>query len=257
VVGTKLARKVVKAAVLPAGLATARTRGDFVILLYHRVGVGRREIDLPREVFQRQLESLLEHDRLLALDEALKDDAPGGVVLTFDDGYPDFHDHVLPLLQRYRIPATLYLVTSLVGAPGDHLTWSQIREATETGLVTVGTHTHEHVDLSRATDAVVDLQLRRSKQVIEEQLDLPCSHFAYPWAVASPTADRLVRTLFRSSACDAWRTNRRGRIDPYRLGRTPVLRSDGRIFFRAKASGRLDAEAVAYRALRRGPWRYA
>ena len=44
-------------------------------------------------------------------------------------------------------------------------------------------------------------------------------------------------------------------MDPWRLGRTPVLASDGLTFFRAKVQGRLDGEALAYRLLGRGPWR--
>ncbi|HEX9890534.1 MAG TPA: polysaccharide deacetylase family protein, partial [Actinomycetota bacterium] len=67
-------------------------------------------------------------------------------------------------------------------------------------------------------------------------------------------ADRAARDLFRTAALSAWRTNRRGRTDLHRLGRTPVLRSDGPRFFRAKVRGMLDGEALAYRVLRRGPW---
>ncbi len=96
--------------------------------------------------------------------------------------------------------------------------------------------------------------MRRSKDLIEDHLGTACAHFAYPWAVGSPAADRAARRLFRTAALDAWRTNRAGRIDPYRLGRVPILRSDGRFFFRRKVRGELDTEAWLYRALGRGPW---
>jgi len=73
-------------------------------------------------------------------------------------------------------------------------------------------------------------------------------------ATSCPTADRVARELFDSATLDAWRSNRAGAIDPWRLGRTPVLASDGLAFFKAKVKGRLDGEALAYRMLRRGPW---
>jgi len=60
--------------------------------------------------------------------------------------------------------------------------------------------------------------------------------------------------MFDSAALDAWKTNRRGRIDPYRLGRVPVLRNDGFAFFKTKVWGMLDTEALVYRVARRGPW---
>jgi hypothetical protein len=97
--------------------------------------------------------------------------------------------------------------------------------------------------------------MTRSRDLIEDRLGVACRHFAYPWAVGSPVADRLARELFDSAALDAWRTNRAGSTDPWRLGRTPLLASDGLAFFKAKLQGRLDGEALAYRLLGRGPWR--
>jgi peptidoglycan/xylan/chitin deacetylase (PgdA/CDA1 family) len=136
----------------------------------------------------------------------------------------------------------------------DALTWTQLREAVDTGLVTLGSHTHGHIDLSRSTEAAAEAEMRRSKELIEHRVGTPCDHFAYPWAVGGPAADRAVRRLFRTAALDAWRTNRAGRIDPYQLGRVPILRSDGQFFFRRKVRGQLDSEAWLYRALGRGPW---
>jgi peptidoglycan/xylan/chitin deacetylase (PgdA/CDA1 family) len=195
---------------------------------------------------------------VLTLDEALAGVHGGGVVVTFDDGTADFHHTVLPLLVRHRIPAVLYLATGLVGRrdgpSGEGLTWDQLREARDTGLVTIGSHTHGHVDLSRATETEAEDEMRRSQELIQERLERPCEHFAYPWAVGGRAADRVARRLFRSAALDAWRTNRSGRIDRHRLGRVPILRSDGHVFFRRKVRGGLDGEAWLYRALRRGPW---
>jgi peptidoglycan/xylan/chitin deacetylase (PgdA/CDA1 family) len=264
--GSSLARKAVKAAVLPGGIVSRRRPGDVVVLLYHRVGGGGGEIDLPAALFERQLALLAERDRVLTLDQAVAglmpgQAGPGGVVVTVDDGYRDFHGTVLPLLVRYRVPAVLYLATGLVAgegaAPGDRdaLTWSQLAEAVSTGLVTVGAHTHGHSDLSAATEQACHDEMARSKDLVEDRLGVACRHFAYPWAVGSPAADRVARRLFDTAALDAWRVNRAGSLDPWRLGRTPVLASDGLAFFRAKVQGRLDGEALAYRLLGRGPWR--
>lgn len=251
--------KVLKALLTPAGWPGRRRPGDVVVLLYHRVGDGRSEIDMPVGAFERQLEHLRERERVLTLDEALDGDPRGGVVLTFDDGYRDFVESVVPLLVEHRMPAVLYLATGLVadvdGARVASLSWSDLRDASATGLVTIGSHTHSHADLLRATEREAEDEMRRSKELIEDRLGVPCEHFAYPWAVGSAQADRAARRLFRSAALDAWRTNRAGRIDPHRLGRVPILRSDGSFFFRRKVRGGLDSEALLYRALGRGPWR--
>jgi peptidoglycan/xylan/chitin deacetylase (PgdA/CDA1 family) len=254
-------RKAVKIGALPFGVASRRRRGDVVILLYHRVGPGRREIELPSATFDAQLAELARRHPVRSLDDALTSHE-GGVVVTFDDGFRDFHDTVVPRLKEHRIPALLYLATGLVAdgrrSSGDTdrgLRWQELREAVASGLVTLGSHTHSHVPLADVTEREADDEMRRSKELIEDRLGVPCRHFAYPFAVASPAADRAARRLFDSIASGAWRTNRRDRIDRYRLGRTPVLRNDTGALFRAKAEGRLDAEGWAYRALRRGPWR--
>src|SRR5262249_11239151 len=178
----------------------------------------------------------------------------GGVVVSFDDGTRDFTERAVPILARWRIPAVLYLATGRVGATG--LSWGALRDAVGTGLITVGSHTHDHVDLARADAKAAYAQMRLSKELVQHHLGIACRDFAYPFAVRSRTAERVARGMFRSAAVDAWRTNR-WPFDPHRLGRVPVLRDDAAAFFRAKAHGRLDAEGIAYRLAGRGPWRSA
>ena len=250
-----LARKGTKAAVAPLGVFNRRRRGDLVILLYHRVGDGADEIELPAAELDRQLEHLAEHERVVTLDRAVQDRNGGGVVVSFDDGSRDFADGALPLLEKHRVPAVLYIATRMIAEEGgDGLAWSQVEDAVASGLVTIGSHTHSHADLSRADERTSEGEMRRSKELIEDRLGAACRHFAYPWAVGSVAADSAARRLFDSAALHAWRTNRLGRTDLHRLGRTPILASDGRVFFRAKVRGMLDAESIVYRVLRRGPW---
>src|SRR5712691_4692962 len=200
-----LARKASKATLTPLGWPARRRPGDVVVLLYHRVGRGASEIDLTPEVFGRQMEDLVATERVLTLDALLAGDPGGGVVVTFDDGYRDFHEAVLPVLTELDVPATLYLATGLVangvGLPSpDALTWSQLCEAIDTGIVTIGSHTHGHTDLSRATEPEAESEMRRSKELIEDRLQVPCEHFAYPWAIGGSAADRAARRLFRTAA---------------------------------------------------------
>lgn len=247
------ARKAMKAISLPFGLLA---RPDLSILAYHRVGSFDGEISTPIAQFERQLRWLSTNASVVALDAALEQGA-SGVVITFDDGYRDVAEVVAPLLERYRLPATLYLATSLVRDDGgrDRLTWPILREATANGLITVGSHTHGHANLSRASERDAAEEMIRSKELIEDRLAMPCVDFAYPWSVGSPAADRAARRLFRSAALHAWRGNVHEGMDAHRLGRVPILRSDGMFFFREKVRGRLDGEGVIYRVARRGPWR--
>ena len=252
-----VARKAVKVASLPLGILRGRRARDVVILGYHRVGSGKAEIEMPTSIFARQLDLLESLGEVRSIDDALQHG--GAVVLTFDDGTRDFYETVLPLLVDRKLPALVYLATGITEDPssiglGPGLTWSMLEDAVATGLVAVGSHTHRHRNLAHASTAEAESEMRRSKELIEDRLGTACRHFAYPWGVGSPAADAISRRLFETAALEAWRTNRWGAIDPHRLGRTPILRSDGMAFFRMKVRGWLDHERHAYRVMGRGPW---
>lgn len=256
---SSIARKAAKGAVLPAGFVRRRRPDDLAILLYHRVGAGTGEIELDPAVFDWQMATVKDSNRARSLDDALSNPSAGGLVVSVDDGFEDFYDIVLPTLVRHGVPAILYLATGFVEgqelAPSSGaLSWSQLRECIDSGLVTVGAHTHSHCDLSQASDVEAEREMRTSKQLVEDHLGVECKHFAYPWSYSSPGSERAARDIFASAALN-WTTNRRGRFDFHELGRTPVLRSDSPLFFKAKVDGALDAEAFLYRVARRGPWK--
>lgn len=70
------------------------------------------------------------------------------VMLTFDDGYQSFYTRVMPLLKKYKYPATLAVIGSWLEQqtiPGGKplMTVPQIREVMESGLVEIASHTHD------------------------------------------------------------------------------------------------------------------
>jgi peptidoglycan/xylan/chitin deacetylase (PgdA/CDA1 family) len=180
------------------------------------------------------------------------------VVVTFDDGTADFVEHALPILERHRLPVTLYAATAFIDEgrpfPGDGLplSWRGLADACETGLVDVGSHTHGHRLLDRLPADQVDDELDRSIELIGEHLGRPARDFAYPKAVAgSPAADHAVRRRFRSAALGGSRPNRAGATDPYRLARSPIQRSDGMHWFGRKLEGGMAAEEGLRRLVNR------
>ena len=90
--------------------------GKYVILCYHRVGTEGIPFycKLAAKEFEAQMRYIREHYRIVSLEELyseMKGAAPTGhaVAVTFDDGYRDLYTTALPILQRYRIPATIFL----------------------------------------------------------------------------------------------------------------------------------------------------
>lgn len=81
---------------------------------------------------------------------------PKAVLLTFDDGLRSLYTKVFPILRAYRYPAVAAVITGWMDLPpgetvsfgprtytrDDFVTWEQLREMQQSGLVEVATHTH-------------------------------------------------------------------------------------------------------------------
>lgn len=209
--------------------------------------------------FAAQAEELARHDVIsidAALDRLERGDSSPSVVLTFDDGFGDVYDHAWPILRSRTLPFTLYLTTAYVGgtmhwdgstakAVGPGLTWRQLGEMVESGLCTVGNHTHTHA----RPDYLDADELDTCTRLVKQQLGVTARHFTYTWGVTVPRMEGELRVRFRSASTGELGRNLPG-DDFMRLRRVPVRRTDPIEFFRAKLSGRLRAERVNHLVIR-------
>jgi peptidoglycan/xylan/chitin deacetylase (PgdA/CDA1 family) len=132
------------------------------------------------------------------------------VVITFDDGLLNFYTHAWPSLQRHSLSATLYVATGFVGrtsawladvGEGDQpmLNWSQIAELSRDG-VEIGAHSHEHLQLDTLSAARAALEIRRSRDALQEVVG-PVVSFAYPYGYYRRRLQRQIADEGFSSAC--------------------------------------------------------
>jgi len=247
--------------VLARGGSTDRPAVGGTLLIYHRVGGGSPdERDLAVDAFRAQLDALADHD-VVSLDEAIdrleRDDRRPCFVLTFDDGFRDIHENGWPLLRERQLPFTVYLASKFIGgtmhwdgsrakAAGPALTWAQVGTMVESGLCTLGNHTHSHVRPERLTSDELD----RCNEVIVDRVGVRPRHFAYPWGIPVPNLTADIRARFRTAATGRLGRNLPG-ADPMQLRRVPVRRTDPLSFFRAKLTGGLGPER-AYDTIVRG-----
>ena len=254
------AKQLVKSALKPVSAAAdlmIKPERGVTVLIYHRVGAGTHvEVDLDVAAFDDQMAELAASERVMRLSDAVEllssDEAPDidPVVVTFDDGTPDVVEVALPILERHRVPMTLYLATGFVDGPNGFwqpedtpISWQALRDAVATGMIDVGSHTHTHALLDRVDPQTVADELDRSIDLIGNELGLAARHFAYPKALPpSPEADAAVRARFDSAAVAGTRPNAFGATDVHNLSRSPIQRSDGMRWFRRKAAGGMGLE---------------
>ena len=72
------------------------------------------------------------------------------ILFTFDDAYESFYQYAYPVLKLYNYPAVLSVVTSWIEGrtPGIYkkkkfMTWDQIKEVADSGLVTIASHSDD------------------------------------------------------------------------------------------------------------------
>jgi hypothetical protein len=122
--------------------------GDIPVFLFHEVAT---------EGFARQLEYLRSNGyRTLALEEflALSSHKSGPrdgrqVLLTFDDARLNFYEKALPALRASQSHATVFAPTLWMGtarpaASERFMSWEQLKECRDSGLVDVASHAHRH-----------------------------------------------------------------------------------------------------------------
>jgi peptidoglycan/xylan/chitin deacetylase (PgdA/CDA1 family) len=95
-------------------------------------------------------------------------------------------------------------------------------KALDPSLVTVGSHSHTHPQLSQVDDAALTAELVVSKQRLEEWIERPVRHFAFP---SGDYSERVVQAVRDAGYASAWTTEARFRSkgdDLYRMPRVPI-----------------------------------
>lgn len=170
-------------------------------LMYHGVGDNLRpgaELVVTTENLDRQLALLLERGYTPIWFADLKhvDSIEKPVLLTFDDGYLDNYTELFPLLQKYHIKATLFIVSGFLD--NEHtVSREQIREMLDSGLVSIQCHTQYHLDLDTlGYDQQVE-ELCWSKVALLELTDQEPYVIAYPRGRQNEDSLEICRNEYR------------------------------------------------------------
>lgn len=202
------------------------------VLMYHHVSPNPGLVTVSPETFARQMSALSESGfNALGADQFLdfimgRESVPEkSVLLTFDDGYLDNYVFAFPVLERYRLRATIFAVTgwitdgpershaglnSSAGLPQtpDHRTckaaiaagkadevmlrWSEIERMESSGVIETHSHTHNHVRWDKgiadvdARHSEVKRDLASSRETLRLRLGKHSKHLCWPWGYFEP-----------------------------------------------------------------------
>jgi len=183
------------------------------ILMYHYVEYVKDKGDTIRQslnttpyTLEQQIITLqndgytfLNQQDITAILDGVKRLPPKAIALTFDDGYRDFYTDAYPLLKKYQVKATVYLVAGWTGYP-NNMTEDQIKEIVADGLIEFGAHTVHHAWLAGIPLQPLVFEVMESKKMLEELTGTSVTSFAYPYGAFDVAAIEAVHQAGFTSA---------------------------------------------------------
>ncbi|MBX6334557.1 polysaccharide deacetylase family protein [Candidatus Saccharibacteria bacterium] len=146
------------------------------------------------------------------------------ISVTFDDGWETIYTDALPLLNKYGIRTTQYIIA---GALDDHqyMSVDQIKAMLRDGHE-IGSHTVTHPDVSKLAAPQLGDELLNSKNELERIFGVPVIDFATPYGAYDDRSLDFIRRVYRShrnvvgepaDGIDEWDVNVIGPFNRYNI----------------------------------------
>ncbi len=229
-----------------------------IIITYHPVKACQTTL------FDKQMNTLLNIGHPIALGNGISMLKSGyNFAVTFDDAYQCVLQNALPVLQAKNIPATIFVPTGWLGSKPMWIKNPNHNYASETvitevelkalpsDLITVGSHTVSHINLTNIDEISARKEIFESKETLEKILNKKVYLFAAPYA----TFNEKFTDLFKQAGYQRVFLNiptfPATKTDSYTLGRTSVEPTDWPIEFRLKLVGAYQWMSFAIRLKRK------
>jgi peptidoglycan/xylan/chitin deacetylase (PgdA/CDA1 family) len=236
-------------------LFSARRNGRCIVLYYHSVP------DNYVRQFEKQM-NLISKQQMVR-DIAAIDALPANshsVVVTFDDALQNFTDNAVPVLVALKIPATVFAVADAFGEkPGwgegyygeNERIMSTEQLISLPALITVGSHTLTHPDLTTLVPENAAAELKLSREKLEAILHRPVPLFSFPHGAYN---DALVRQCRQAGYSRVFTTDPEFvsmSKDNYVIGRVTMDPWEWPVEFYLKISGAYCWQPLARHAVRK------
>lgn len=179
------------------------------ILCYHSIADDNWTYSVGPKEFERQIKHLKRNYNVVSLPEIIdkKNRKAGNLVaITFDDGYEDIYTNALPILKKYKVTGTVFIVGDNDEVNRDELennkkllSIEQIKELYQLGWE-IGFHTHSHANLLKLNEKQLREEIIQSKKTLEKKLGFGLRYFAYPGGLYSKNVSGIVKEAGFESA---------------------------------------------------------
>jgi peptidoglycan/xylan/chitin deacetylase (PgdA/CDA1 family) len=145
-------------------------------------------------------------------------------ILSFDDGYIDNYQLAIPILDRYGVRATFFVISSYVDGDGG-MSSTQLRKMHALGH-TIGAHGETHKPLAELSPYTAREELLLAREKLEDILGVACIHMSYPFGSFNKVVMDLVAEAGYETAFTTREFGNQRNTDLLQLGRTKIWPSD-------------------------------
>lgn len=173
------------------------------VLLYHSFDKTDWKHGVHPDDLKKQITYLHKEYNIVPLQEVVafakgKGELPErAVAITVDDGYLDTYTELFPLAKEYNFHFTIFLTTDLSKMEKlgnlERPTWEQLKEMTDSGLVSLEVHGHTHTNFPELQEQnKLQQELEQCRNEIETRTGAAARFVAYPAGRVNPEVVAVV-----------------------------------------------------------------
>ncbi len=206
------------------------------VVMYHSVDTSIWKYGVTPEFFKEHIEHIASTYKVVPLSEVVAFTAHGNLphktlALTLDDGYLDTYTVVFPLIKKHKLPLTVFLTTNLNAMDKlgklPRLTWEQVREMHQSGLVKFEVHGRNHANLDeiKHNEKLLEEELLKCRDDIREHTGYESKYMAYAAGRRSPEVVEFIKKNGFLGACSISEGAVRKGDNPFVLRRIQIDRT--------------------------------
>jgi len=220
------------------------------ILMYHSVSNGVKDdpsgfFTVDPLLFASQIKILAESSsiKLVNFSDGINIDSNKSlkIAVTFDDGYKDTLHVVAPIMHKYRIPFTVFVISDFVKHKvKDYLNEKELFELSQLPNVTIGSHGSTHTPLTELSEPNLIEELVSSKKYLEDVTSRNINTISYPHgSINKKVRSEAINAGYKIGGTSHFNINNYS-IDPMLLSRTLINVGDYERIFKQKLNGSWD-----------------
>jgi peptidoglycan/xylan/chitin deacetylase (PgdA/CDA1 family) len=138
------------------------------------------------------------------------------VSVTLDDGWASQYQNALPILNKYGLKATYYIITGSLGEQPYYMSTDQVKNLYLQGME-IGSHTITHPDLTKVTQSQLVNEMSQSQTTLQNAIGAPVLNFAYPYGAYNSGTVSVGKQYYNSQRSVDQGLNTKDNLDLTRI----------------------------------------